>query len=347
MMNPTASGEARPARLKIAVLSFAHTHAASYVRHLLRRDDIELLSADPDGRSAPDEGPRGADFAANHAIAYVDSYEEALAWRPDAVIICSENSRHAELIVRAAEVGADILCEKPLATTMADASAAVAAARAAGVKLMMAYPVRFSPAYQELKGLVKAGALGDIVSVVGTNNGWMPTQRAWFTNPELAGGGALVDHVVHCADLLDDLLGSAVRRVHAVSNKILHGSQDLAVETGGLVTLIYDDGVIATIDCSWSQAKTAPTWGGLTLSVTGTKGSIAIDPFATHVGGFDADGSVWLPFGADLDSMMLNEFISSVETGRAPQPDGDGGLRTLQIAKAAQQSAMTGQPVDC
>jgi predicted dehydrogenase len=69
--------------------------------------------------------------------------------------------------------------------------------------------------------------------------GWMPTDRAWFTDPDLAGGGALVDHVVHCAELIDDLLGLPAETVRAVSNRILHGAAGLRVETAGLVNITY------------------------------------------------------------------------------------------------------------
>ncbi|MDQ0278599.1 putative dehydrogenase [Arthrobacter silviterrae] len=337
----------RPGRLRVAVLSFAHTHAASYIRHLAGRADVELLTADPDSAQSPEGELRGAAFAAAHGAAYADSYQEVLDWRPDAVVICSENSKHAGLVQQFAAAGAHVLCEKPLATSVADAELALEAAAAAGVRLMTAFPVRFSPAYQELRGMVRAGELGDIVSVVGTNNGWMPSDRAWFTDPELAGGGALVDHVVHCADLLDDLLGVPAQRIHAVSNRILHAQRGVTVETGGLVTITYQGGVIATIDCSWSQPASAPTWGGLTFTVTGTKGSVRIDPFASHVGGFDALGAAWLPYGADLDSLMIDEFISAIQAGRQPQPDGGSGLRTLEIVKAAQASVASGQPVHC
>ncbi len=337
----------KPRRLKIAILSFAHTHASSYVNHLAGCDDVELLTADPDGVRAPDDGPRGAEFAAIHGARYVETYQAVFDWLPDAVVICSENSRHAELIRQSAMAGAHILCEKPLATDLADARDAIGAAAVAGVKLMTAFPVRFSPAYQELKGLVGAGVLGDVVSIVGTNNGWLPTDRAWFTNPALAGGGALVDHVVHCADLLDDLLGMPADKVHAVSNRILHADRGIDVETGGLVTITYPDGTIATLDCSWSQPLSAPNWGGLTLTVTGTKGSVTIDPFASRVGGFDAHGPVWLPYGVDLDSLMIDEFISSIREDNDMRPDGGGGLRTLAIVKAAQASVASGQPVRC
>lgn len=84
---------------------------------------------------------------------------------------------------------------------------------------------------------------------------------------------------------------------------------------------------------------TAPNWGGLTLEVLGTKGSITIDPFASHVGGYGPEGAEWLAFGPDLDAEMLGEFISAVRGGRTPQPDGHSALRTVAIMNAAQASA--------
>ncbi|MGA7204025.1 MAG: gfo/Idh/MocA family oxidoreductase, partial [Specibacter sp.] len=65
------------------------------------------------------------------------------------------------------------------------------------------------------------------------------------------------------------------------------------------------------------------------------------------IGGFDTQGATWFPYGVDLDCLMLGEFISSVAEGRVPQPDGDGGLRTLKIVTAAQKSVAMGQPVQC
>lgn len=343
-MQPVDSSSVFPG-LKVAVLSFAHTHAHTYIRHLARRDDVDLLTTDPEPAALSDSGPRGAAFAAAYGVGYVDTYEQAFAWQPDAVVICAENSRHVALVRKAAAAGADILCEKPLATTVADARSAVQAADAAGVHLVIAFPVRFSPAYQALKERVRAGDVGEVLAIVGTNNGWMPTDRSWFTDPELAGGGALVDHVVHCADLLNDLLGVPAETVRAVSNRILHADSGVRVETGGLVTITYSGGIIATIDCSWSQPASAPNWGGLTLQVSGTRGSIKIDPFAAHVGGYDSAGAVWLPSGSDLDALMIEKFLQTVRSGTPVEQTDTSGLRTVQLVQAAQESARTGQPV--
>ncbi|WP_334153156.1 Gfo/Idh/MocA family protein [Microbacterium sp.] len=334
-----------PAPLRIAVLSFAHTHALSYVHALRGMPGVELIAADPDGASAPDDAPRGAELAAQLGVDYVDTYDGAFAWKPDAVVIAAENSRHRALVERAAAEGVHVLCEKPLATTVADAIAMREACERAGVILMVAYPVRFAPAVRDAIGELRSGRLGRVLGITGINNGTLPQDRAWFTDPELAGGGALVDHVVHCADLLDELLGERATSVRAVSNGILHAQRDLTVETGGLVTIQYPSGVVATIDCSWSWPLSSPTWGGLTLQIVAERGTLTVSPFAKGVAGHDAHGETWAPVGADLDALLLEEFVAAVRDGRRPQPDAGVGIRTVEIVKAAQASASRGGEV--
>ncbi|GAB3576558.1 Gfo/Idh/MocA family oxidoreductase [Leifsonia lichenia] len=339
------TGDTVTSKLKIAVLSFAHPHAIGYCRLLAGRDDIDVIVTDPEGAGAPDAALRGEALAASIGVRYVADYAAALAWGPDAVIVTAENAKHRELVEAAAAAGAHILCEKPLATTVEDGRAMLDAAERAGVTLMTAYPVRFAPSFVDALARVRAGQLGEIVGIRGTNNGKLPSDRAWFTDPALAGGGALVDHVVHCADLLDEFLGALPTTVRAVSNRLLHADDRLRVETGGLVTATYPGGVVATIDCSWTMPENGPTWGGLTLQLTGTKGNITIAPFAPHVSGQTVDGQVWEGVGDNLDALMLAEFLDAVRSGRAAVPDGRVGLRTLQVADAARRSAVDGQPV--
>jgi 1,5-anhydro-D-fructose reductase (1,5-anhydro-D-mannitol-forming) len=330
---------------RVAVLSFAHGHAMGYMRYLASRDDVDVVASDPDGSRSAEARSRGREAAAECGVAYLDSYEKALAWGPDAVVICSENARHRELVEQAAAAGANVLCEKPLATTTSDAEAMLTAVERAGVFLMVAFPVRFSPSFIDLQAQVRQGRVGEILAIMSTNNGKMPFAERWFTDPDLSGGGCLVDHIVHCADLIDALLAKRATSVHAVTNLILHAETGVRVETGGLVTITFDGGVIATIDCSWSQPAAAPNWGGLTLEVLGTNGSIKMSPFASHVGGTGIDGPIWLAYGADLDATMIDEFLNGVREGRAPQPDGRVGLRTVALMNAAQDSAQIGQPV--
>ena len=348
--------------LRIGVLSFAHTHALGYLSALRAMPDVDVIGSDPDGVSTGTtrDELRGRELAETLGVEYADSYADLFAWGPDAVIVTSENARHRELVERAAAAGVHVLCEKPLATTWEDGLAIRDAVERAGVLLMVAFPVRFASAFATLRATHDAGALGQLFSVRGANNGMLPLSRDWFTDPALSGGGALADHVVHIADLLEALTGSAPRTVTAVTNRVLHAgragggaSADPAdgalpsAETGGLVTITYPDGLIAAIDCSWSMPDTSAVWGGLTLDVAGTGGTVSLDVFGPAAHGIVA--ATGLPiearYGADLDAVMLRTFLDAVRTGVQPQPDVRVGLRTLSIVLAAQESARTGRTV--
>lgn len=322
--------------MRIGLLSFAHVHAAPYARLLAAMPDVELAAAD-------DDPERGAELAGELGIRLFGSYDELFAWRPQGVVICAENLAHRALTEAAASAGASVLCEKPLATTLEDARAMIAACEAAGVRLMTAFPMRFSPPVRALEGLLRAGRLGSVVACTGTNQGQLPG-RAWFVDPRLAGGGAVMDHTVHVADLLGWMLGSPVE-VYAQTNRICHPEVD--VETGGLLLLTYPGGTIASIDCSWDRPDVYPTWGGLTLEVAGERGTVALDGFSQVVAHHGDGGRqvAWLPWGSDLDRAMLEEFVTGVREGRPVQPDGEAGLRALEVALAAYRSAESGQPV--
>ena len=288
---------------RIALASFAHVHAASYAQLLRDWPGVELLTCDEALAPYGAGELRGADLAASLGVDYVDTYEELFAWKPDGVIVCAENSLHRILTERAAATGASVLCEKPLATTVADAKVMIRVCRDASVFLMTAYPVRFAPQFQALRNVADAGELGDLLAATGTNNGMIPVgARAWFTDPKFSGGGALMDHVVHVADLMDALLGGQrARRVFATTNQILHRDKAAVqggVETGGIVSVEYEGGLALSIDCSWSQPNSAPVWGGLTLEVLGSGGLVSQKKRAPRCGSTTAPTwmlSSWVP----------------------------------------------------
>ncbi|MBF8193876.1 Gfo/Idh/MocA family oxidoreductase [Nonomuraea sp. K274] len=334
--------------MKVGVLSFAHVHAASYTKVLGGLPGVEVLTTDPEPDLAAPGEVRGRELAGRLGAAYAESYQDVFDWGPDAVIVTAENARHRPLVELAAKHGVAVLCEKPLATTGADGEAMVRACREAGVRLGVAYPVRFSPAYAALRRAVRGGATGQVLVVAGANNGRLPTgARRWFTDPELAGGGALMDHTVHIADLLDDLFGDEVRatEVYAQTNDLLHPGES-GIDTAGLVTIRYDNGVVATIDCSWSQPAHHPTWGGLELQVVGEQATVELDAFGQQVAGFDeaARRGVLLPWGDNLDELLLRSFLFGGAPDAVRVADGEAGLRSLRIALAGYESARTGRP---
>jgi predicted dehydrogenase len=334
--------------MKIAVLSFAHLHSMAYLNALSQRPDVEIVATDPDHVNRAPGEIGGPELAERFGVRYLESYDAVWEWGPDAVIICSENSLHRPLTEQAAAHGAHVLSEKPLATSVADAQAMVDVCEQAGVQLMIAHPVRYSTAFRELKDAYDAGTLGPVKAVLGTNNGQLPIHsRRWFVDPVLAGGGSVTDHTVHVADLLDSLFGGVpARSVYAVSNRIMH-SDDVEVETGGLVSIEYANGAIATVDCSWSKPDSYPTWGGLTLQLVGSKGIADMDAFNARIDGQSdvTRNALWFSYGVNADQEMINAFVDVVANGRQPAPDGRSGLRTVSIVQAAYESIRTGQPV--
>ncbi len=331
--------------MRVGIISFAHTHALGYASILRDRADVECVVTDPGHVDRPAGESGGRELAESIGVGYADTLEELLAWRPEAVIVCSENVRHVDDVELAAAAGAHILCEKPLATTREDASRIVDACERAGVLLMTAFPVRFTAQYGELRHRVRSGAMGEILSISGANNGKLPVERAWFADPALAGGGAVADHTVHIADLVFGLFPDAeATEVFAVANHLLKPARE--AETAGLVSIRYSNGITAVIDCSWSVPDHYPTWGGLTLRVIAEDGIAELAPFAERVDGFtELDRSpLWLPYGQDLDAAMLDEFLGAVSEGRQPTPSGRDGQRALEVVLAAYESIETGRP---
>jgi 1,5-anhydro-D-fructose reductase (1,5-anhydro-D-mannitol-forming) len=332
--------------MRIGLMSFAHVHAAGYASLLQARPDVQLVVADPDAADAPagEAATRGAAQADRLGIRLVADYEELLDWQPHGVIVCAETSRHRDLVEQAAAAGAHVLCEKPLAATTSDASAMIEACTAAGVNLMTAYPVRFHPSFRLLRQEVRSGRLGPLRSATGVNSGRIPSDRRWFLDSALAGGGAAMDHTVHLADLIGELVDAAPIEVYAQANRILHDAAD--VETAANILVTYEDGLVVTIDCSWDEPATYPTWGGLTLAVHGSDGSATFDAFNQRISVHDASAGrlAWSDCGPDLDALMLDEFLASIRENRPPQPSGSVGLRTLTVVEAAYTSLATGQP---
>lgn len=327
--------------IKIGILSFAHHHSEAYIQNLRLLEGVELAGV------ADQDFARGQQLAKKNEAHCFPSYEALLETRPDGVIICTENNCHRPLVELAAGYQVDILCEKPLATTLADAAAIVETCARAGVRLMTAFPMRFSAPLLEVKARLENGDFGQVYCFNATNQGELPTKhRGWFVDPELAGGGAIMDHTVHLVDIMRWYLGSEVGQVYAQTNKIFH-ADEVAVETGGLEMLTFQNGVFATIDCSWSRPPYWPTWGGLTFEMVCERGAVLVDAFRQNLTVYrhDWQRAGWSYWGSDMNQAMIADFVAAIRDDRPPGVSGEDGLRAVEVALAAYQSALSGQPV--
>jgi len=124
----------------------------------------------------------------------------------DAVYVALPNSMHAEYTIRSAKAGKHVLCEKPMATSVADAEAMVAACKAARVKLMIAYRLHFEPTNLKAIKLIRDGALGKVQSIISSKRVHI-AQNEWRTNKKLAGGGPLMDMGVYSLNATRYLTG--------------------------------------------------------------------------------------------------------------------------------------------
>lgn len=327
--------------MRIGILSFAHLHAEAYIGHLRAIPGVEVIGL------ADEDTARGQHFAGLFDARLYPSYEALLADRPDGVLICSENANHRPLVELAALAGVHVLSEKPLAVSLAEAQAMIEACRAAKISLMTAFPMRFSAPLLEVKARLDSGELGQVYGCNTTNQGQMPRQhRAWFVDKRLAGGGAVMDHVVHLADVLRWTLQSEVVEVYAQTNHILH-ADTVEVETGGLLMLTLANGAFASIDCSWSRPFNWPTWGGLTMELISERGLTVIDAFSQNLELYNHKRSLhaWMYWGSDANQAMVAEFVAAVREQRPPKVTGEDGYRALEVALAAYVSAEQGQPV--
>ena len=322
-------------RLRVGLVSFAHVHAPSLATTLGALQQVEFKGIHDD------DAERGRAAASTHGTAWHPTLEGLLR-ASEAIVIASTNADHRRYTDAAAKARVHVLCEKPLATTTADAKAMIAACRSAGVQLGTAFPVRGSPAVMALKEAIGAGALGRIRAVRATNPGQYP--GSWFGDKRLAGGGAAMDHTVHAADAIRWLLADEFARVHAELGSFIYG---LEVEDCGVLTCDLASGAFASIDCSWSRPQTFPTWGGVTLHVVGEKATVDIDVFRQALTHYDdtAGRTRLLGWGDDLTARMVADFVDAILAGRPVPIDGEDGLRALEVAIAAYRSSESGRPI--
>ena len=327
--------------IKIGILSFAHHHGEAYISNLRNMEGVELLGV------TDDDPLRGQTIAAQNQAHYFHTYEDLLEAKPEGVIICTENNRHRPLVEMAASRGIHILCEKPIATTLADAQAIVDVCDKSGVLLMTAFPMRFSAPLLEIKARLDHGDFGDVYCFNGTNRGELPTKhRAWFVDPLLAGGGAIMDHTVHLVDIMRWFTGSEVATMYARSNKIFH-ADEVEVETGALEMMTFQNGIFATIDASWSRPQYWPTWGGLDFEMVTQRGAVVVDAFRQNLNVYrhDWQRSNWAYWGSDSNHAMVSEFVAAIRENRSPRVTGVDGLRAVEATLAAYESVRTGQTV--
>ena len=323
---------------RVGILSFAHVHAPQYAAALGGLGTAEFVGV------ADDDGDRGREVAGRYGVRFFEKAGE-LFEAVDVVVVCSENRRHAGGVILALRAGVDVMCEKPISTTVEDAREMIRASEETGRRLGISFPVRHAPAVRRAREVVRSGAIGRVLAVNGTNHGQPP--GGWFLDPEMSGGGAVMDHTVHVVDTLRFVLGVEVSSVYAEVGTFFGAG---GVDDAGILTLEMEggiaDGAFATVDPSWSRGAGYPTWGDLTLRITGSSGVLDVDAFSRSISTFDhvSGGTSWTHAGGDPNVLMLDDFLRGAE-GERIGAGGEDGLRALEVVLAAYSSGESHAPV--
>lgn len=332
----------------VAMLGAAHsTHAWSYARALTASPLTRIVGIHDDDPESHRwiRQDFGVEAFADAGV-LVDSPEV------DAVVVCTPTARHRASVELAASRGCHVLCEKPLATTLDDARAMEQACADAGVQLHLAFVSRFLPLVARAREAVHAGRLGQLIGLVGCNRGRPPLPPGyppWITDAAEAGGGALIDHSVHVSDVMRHMSGLEVVEVSAEAGSLLW---DCGVDDVAVVLLRFDNAAVGSIDPSWSVPANNPWNYDFSLRLLGTEGSLEISDQAEalHVvsnAPGQPPGLRHVSIGEDADAAMIEAFARSVASGtpQAPSATGRDGVKALEVALAAYDSAASGAPV--
>jgi predicted dehydrogenase len=220
-----------------------------------------------------------------------------------------------------------------MATIVAAAEAMIAAADAADVRLMVGHNWRFHDDVRRLRDRITAGDLGEVVKTrgYGTHVAWGPS--GWFTNPALAGGGALLDMGVHAIDTARFLIGDPDPVDVCATVATRYAAGRYAVDDDGILVIRWSSGVRSIVECGWWQ----PHRGGLEADteVYGTRGYARIWP-ASDASLSEADDD---HCSQPMYTAQMHEFLSAIEEDREPVPGPANGLAVMRVVEDAYRSA--------
>lgn len=331
-------------KIKFAFLGVAHIHSNNYARAIKELPEAELKAVYEQNEKV------GREFSKKFEIDYYNDCEKLLKTEDiDAVVITSETAKHYDLAMKAIEAGKHILCEKPIAMTLKEADEMIKSAEKAGLKFQTCFVMRYHTTSWFIKNLIDDGRIGKVLAIIGTNklNVSLPLSMDWFLNPELSGGGAIMDHTVLLADLIRWYTDSEALEVYTETGRNM--VKNIGVEDNFLTTLTMENGVIGHIDGSWSYASGFYTWGDVTLEVLGSEGVILLDAFRQNVYyvGMEApnDKLIWHYYGCDADKEMIKSFVNCILRDEAPRASGFDGRQGLAITLASYESLRLGRPV--
>jgi len=304
---------------------------------------------------------RARELAEKHGAKAYASYQEMLADpQIDAVSVCAANHVHAEISIAALKAGKHVLCEKPMAVTLAECEAMVAAAKEAGKSLMIGQNQRLAKAHLKAKELIAQGAIGKVLTFRtifghGGPETWSmdPGKSTWFFDKNKAAMGAMADLGIHKTDMIQYVLGSPIVRTQAVMttlDKRDASGKLIGVDDNAICIYHLRNGVVGTMTASWTYYAHEDN----TTVIYGTKGELRLyDDPKYSVRQINADGT---QVDYQIDQIQTNDhqtasgvidlFIEALVEGKTPEISGEQVLHSMRTIFACLESSRLGRAVD-
>ena len=264
----------------------------------------------------------------------------------DAVIIVTPDQTHREISVAALEAGKHVLCEKPMAVTLAECESMVAAAERNGKHLMIGHNMRFDPVHRRAKQLLDRGVIGDVITfraVLGNAGpeGWSGDEGTWFFDKNKAALGALSDMGIHKVDLIQYLLGQKVIETTAkvvTLNKRDNEGQLIGVDDNALCILRMSGGALGTMAASWTiyghECQSTCLYGtkGIMLIYSEPSSPIIVSDMEGNRTSYNLD----VPHNG---TGVIDEFVDALVHDREPEVSGREALTVMRTIFASINSS--------
>jgi predicted dehydrogenase len=247
----------------------------------------------------------------------------------DGVYIATPVYLHAEQTIEAAEAGRHVLCEKPMAMNVAECERMMAACRASGVRLGIAYYRRFYPVVARIKQVIGAGEIGDPVLV--QINAFEPFDpgpghpRYWLLQKAQSGGGPMFDFGCHRLEVLINIFGPVHRATGALANVRYRRE----VEDTAVALLQLANGACATIAVTHAAQASRDS-----VDIYGTNGSLHVANLNAgdlRIVGAGGERREAHPPADNLHRPLIDDFVDAVASGREPGVTGETGRAVAQL----------------
>lgn len=282
---------------------------------------------------------KAEDFAQRHGAkrAYTDVEKLLSDDEINAIYIATPPHLHCELTIRAARAGKHILCEKPMAMSVSECQQMVDACSEAGVTLMLAYYRNHYPNVEKMKVLMDEDTIGDVVLArINCTAYYNPNRKDlknWRINPEISGGGVLMDIGSHRISLLQYLMGDVTSVKGFAETVHLDGT----VDDSAVFTLRFESGAHAVANINWNVGI-----GVDDIEVYGTKGRLRCSPLNSENLTLEtkSEGVKTLPQTPlpHTHTGLVKDFINHVKTGEPIRCTGELGLQTNAIIARIMQA---------